>query len=441
MKGEGHETTALRVPIDVAAATAFELKVSRGADLGAKAVVTADRASPFLVGKGPACDLRLADPEVSRRHLSLEVVRDGLRVTDLASTNGTRVGALEIASAVLRGGETIALGSTVLDVDRVEVAVTERSSLASFGRMMGASSAMQRLYPLCRRLADTTVPVLIEGETGTGKEVLAEAIHEEGPRAGGPFVVFDCTAVPASMTEAELFGHERGAFTGAVATRKGLLEQADGGTLFIDEIGDLDKTLQPKLLRVLERREVRRIGGTRSIQVDARIVAATRRDLDKEVQAGRFRDDLFHRLVVARVELPPLRARRGDVTRLARHFAKELGASNLPAELLVRWESYGWPGNVRELRNAVAAQVALGDLSVHRAAASAPTDPASVDLVAQVLSRDLPWALARQELLSAFETRYVQRALAAHGGNVVHAARAMGVHRRYLQKLKAKSDG
>src|SRR5262245_60431404 len=188
---------------------------------------------------------------------------------------------------------------------------------------------------------------------------MAEALHEQGPRASQPFVVFDCTAVPPNLVESELFGHERGAFTGAVTQRKGVFEQAHGGTLLIDEIGDLDLPLQPKLLRAIERGEIRRVGADRWIRVDVRVLAATRRDLAREVQAGRFRDDLFHRLAVGRIELPPLRHRRGDVPLLARQVWRELGgdARLLPAEILLKWEDYEWPGNVRELRNAVARQL------------------------------------------------------------------------------------
>jgi DNA-binding NtrC family response regulator len=302
---------------------------------------------------------------------------------------------------------------------------------------------MRQIYPLCERLAAASVPVIIEGETGTGKEVLAEALHEQGPRASGPFVVFDCTAVAPSLLEAELFGHERGAFTGATSARKGVFEQAHKGTLLIDEIGDLDLALQPKLLRAIERSEVRRVGGAGPIRVDVRILAATRRDLDREVQIGRFRDDLFHRLAVGRIELPPLRARRGDVSVLVRRFVAELGGGphTVPPALLSKWEVDAWVGNVRELRNAVARRVALGDLATTGPAVEPATEPAVPGIeaaVAALVSRGLPFVRARDLVLEDFTRSYTERMLAHHDNNVARAAEASGIGRRYFQRLRAR---
>jgi DNA-binding NtrC family response regulator len=302
--------------------------------------------------------------------------------------------------------------------------------------MVGASAAMRRLYPLCERLAVSSVPVIIEGETGTGKEVLAESLHLRGSLSQGPFVVFDCTAVPPNLVESELFGHERGAFTGAVGSRKGVFEQADGGTLLIDEIGDLPLALQPKLLRAIERSEIRRVGGTRPIRVQVRVIAATRRDLDGAVREGQFRDDLFHRLAVARVELPPLRARLGDVRPLAQHFCRELGADlhTLGEELLRRWEEHAWPGNVRELRNAVSRHLALGELASHAGTKHARNE----DFIERVLAMELPLGEARERVVEEFERRYVERMLAKSEGVVSHAAKASGVARRHFQRVRAR---
>src|SRR5215472_5428973 len=333
----------------------FHVAVVDGTDRGLELTLDGSQPSRVLVGKSPACALQLTDPQASRRHAALDAAEGRLRLLDLQSTNGTFVNGVCVTDAWLRGGEVIQIGGDTLRVDALgERSVAPVSRARAFGRVVGASFEMRRLYPLCERIAASAVPVLIEGETGTGKEALAESIHEAGPRAGGPFVVFDCTEVPANLAESVLFGHERGAFTGAASTRRGVFEQAHGGTLFIDEIGELPLGLQPKLLRAVERSDIRRVGGDRRLAVDVRLIAATRRDLDREVQEGRFRDDLFFRLAVARIELPPLRSRRGDVGVLARHFWKALGGDELPYDVLQYFESYAWPGNVRELRNAIA---------------------------------------------------------------------------------------
>jgi DNA-binding NtrC family response regulator len=397
---------------------------------------------PILVGKSVVCALRLSAADVSRRHLSMEVRGEEVRVCDLDSTNRTFVNDLPVEAAFLRGGETIRIGLTTL---RVERASSSReppavSTETQFRRLIGASREVRRLHALFLRIATSTVPAIIEGETGTGKEALAEALHEAGPRAEGPFVVFDCTATPANLIESELFGHERGAFTGAESRQKGVFEQADGGTLLIDEIGDLDIALQPKLLRAIERSEVRRLGGHGPIRVNVRILAATRRNLDEEVIAGRFRDDLFHRLAVARVELPPLRARKGDVGLLAAHFWAAMGGDPraLSAELIERWEAYDWPGNVRELRNAVARQIALGDDATlpHSPAPSSQHPHGEIE---RILALDLPLPRSRGVLVKIFEQRYLERVLARHDGNVTRAAAASGIARRHFYRLLART--
>ncbi|WP_394842730.1 sigma 54-interacting transcriptional regulator [Pendulispora brunnea] len=328
--------------------------------------------------------------------------------------------------------------------------------------MLGGSVAMRRLYPLCERLAGSNVPLIVEGETGTGKEVLAESLHDQGPRAREPFTVFDCTAVPPNLVEAALFGHERGAFTGATELRQGVFEQAHGGTLLIDEIGDLELELQAKLLRAIERSEIRRIGGKQWIRVDVRIIAATRRNLDEEVAAGRFRDDLFYRLAVARLELPPLRARTGDIRLLASHFWNRLAGSKVPIadDFVAQLESYSWPGNVRELQNTVARRVVLGDLMGGEAIAPPSsrslrsTTPLEVvpnpkppprtqsdpgDVIADVIACGLPLPRARERVLEAFERRYVKHLVDKHRGNVARAAAASGVALRYFQVLRART--
>ena len=426
------------------ATAAFAITVTGGFDAGRSLVVDASLPSRTLVGQSPACALRLADPMVSRRHAAFEMQGSDLRITDLDSTNGTFVNGLRVLDAYLRGGEQVTMGDTSLSIARASPPRAEEiSNATSFGHLLGASFEMRRLYPVCERLAASSVPLVIEGETGTGKEVLAEAIHEASPRASGPFVVFDCTAVPPSLVEAELFGHERGAFTGAVATRKGLFEQAHQGTLLIDEIGDLDLSMQPKLLRAIERSAVRRVGANAWIAVDVRIIAATRRDLDREVQMGRFRDDLFFRLAVARIELPPLRRRSADIALLTRHFWTTLGARGEPPDdLLQLFESYPWPGNVRELYNAVARRIALGHSDGGPSATRARASPASPgdDVIAGVLALGLPLAQGRQRVVDEYERRFVEHVLAQHGGNVRRAAKAAGIARRYFQVLRARQN-
>jgi DNA-binding NtrC family response regulator len=414
------------------------LVVIEGPDRGRTFELDPFSPTRMLLGTSPSCEIRLADPVVSRRHLAFEPAGNRFRLKDLGSTNGSFLDGVSFVEAFARGGETLRCGRTALslEVDDVAIGAAAEIPLArSFGRMIGGSLAMRRLYPLCRRLAGSDVPVIIEGETGTGKEELAEALHEEGPRSSGPFVVFDCTAVSPQLIEAELFGHERGAFTGAVASRAGYFEQASGGTLLIDEIGDMDLPLQAKLLRVIDRGALRRVGGDKTIQVDVRVLCATRRDLDREIAAGRFRDDLFHRLAVARVELPPLRSRTGDVSLLAAHFATSMRASEaLTPAVLARFEAYDWPGNVRELRNAVARVVALGD------EASAPVsargkNPGTLE---ELCTSKLPFAVARRRVIEEFERRYVQSVLAEHDGNVAEAARASGIALRYFQLVRAR---
>jgi DNA-binding NtrC family response regulator len=420
-------------------AVTFVLEVVEGPDHGARFVVDPSAAGPVLVGQSPACAFRLTDREVSRRHASVDVENERLRVTDLRSTNGTLVDGTAIIDAWVRPGQVLRLGATAI---RVATGHAGASSVPAgpttgFGRMIGTSFEMRRLYPLLERLAVSPLPLLVEGETGAGKELLAESLHDLGPRRAMPFVVFDCTAVPPGQLESELFGGE---------SRPGLFVQANGGTLFLDEIGELDLAMQPKLLRVLERGEVTAVGSNRPIRIDVRVIASTQHDLDLAIQEGRFREDLFHRIVVTRVALPPLRKRRGDVEILTAHFLRELGAGAPPPALLSRWLDHAWPGNVRELKNAVARLVTLGEAGLAMDAAVSTREPAPLDASATVadfvdraLAADVPLARARQEIVRTYDARYVEGILAKYGGVVTRAAAAAGVERRYLQILRAKS--
>jgi len=438
----------------------FVLTVVDGASRGTSRTIDPAEPNKVLVGSSPACELRLEDEAVSRRHVALEPVGQRLRLRDLGSANGTEVDGVIVLEAMLRGGETLRLGQSSIRCERSKADTPKGlpSRDSRFGTVLGRSRVMRRLYPLCERLAATEVPVVIEGETGTGKELLAESLHQQGTRAAGPFVVFDCSAVAPELIEEELFGRERGTVTGDVTVTAGAFEHAHGGTLFIDEVAELPLELQPKLLRAIERPEITRVGTANSTPVDVRILASTRRDLDRMVQSGRFRDDLFHRLAVTRIELPPLRARKGDVGMLANHFWNELGGARgaLPTKLLEQWADDDWPGNVRELRNTVVRRLALGDLieepgrtmegdemglSLGSSRHAIHTVSPAGDPIAAILAMDLPLADARARIVQEFEHRYVERILALHDNNVTRAAAAAGVARRHLQRLKARFKG
>ncbi len=445
--GQGFEdvVTAFAPKLErpVEAVVGYELTIHDGGRSGTAQTVTIDPSQPtrMLLGQSPSCDVRVSDPQVSRRHLGLEVVDGLLRVTDLDSTNGTYVNQVRVTQALLRGGEQVMVGATSITVSARRAAKQKLAPESGFGRLVGTSEAMRKLYPLCRRLAAASVPVVIEGETGTGKEVLAESLHEEGPRSARPFVVFDCTTVAPSLVEAALFGHERGAFTGANETQPGVFERADGGTLLLDEIGDLDVALQAKLLRALERAEVQRVGGRGYRKVDVRVLAATRRDLDREVQAGRFRDDLYFRLAVARIELPPLRDRPGDIAHLARYFWHRLADPGTPPEqgFIERLRDYPWPGNVRELQNAVARRVALGELADGELSRPARSFASDGDFIDDVIAQRLPLPRARRQVVQELERRYTEEVLERSGGSVAEAARSSGIARRYFQQIRARS--
>jgi DNA-binding NtrC family response regulator len=411
----------------------IRLEIAGGPDAGQKLDLDGPE---VIVGGGDECDVVLRDRAVSRRHLQLRVEGRGLRVTDLASRNGTTIDGLAILDAVARPDSEIRIGQTTLHLrlldDQVELPLSRREE---FGALIGRSIPMRRLFTLLERIAPTDTTVLIHGETGTGKELIAEALHDQAPRASGPFVVFDCSAVTASLMESELFGHVRGAFTGAVSDRAGALEAADGGTLFLDEIGELPLELQPKLLRALERREVRRVGSHERRQVDVRIVAATHRDLAAEVERGRFREDLYYRLAVVRVAVPPLREHADDIPLLVQSFVRQLSrdpGAGLPEATVRRFQQQRWPGNVRELRNAVARALTIGVPGSGAAGPSGQADgggggQAAIDLT-------VPFKEARQRVIDSFERDYLAAALADSGGSITRAAEQVGVNRKLIYR-------
>src|SRR5579859_3014745 len=316
------------------------------------------------VGRHPSNDLVLDDPRVSGVHLELRRVGDRVHVRDAESTNGTWIGPHRVFEAEVAAGAEIGVGGTVVRVDIDDAATPARQSTAgSFGGLVGQSPEMLELFATLERIAPKELTVLVQGETGTGKEEVARAIHTRSPRASAPFVVIDATALPESLAESLLFGHERGAFTGADQKRTGFFEAAHGGTVFLDEIGELPALIQAKFLRVLERREITRVGGTTPVKVDVRVVAATHRDLRHEIEAGRFREDLFYRLSQIRLVLPPLRDRPADVGILCATILSQIAGSARPLTVepaaLAQLAAQRWPGNVRELRNVLARAAAL----------------------------------------------------------------------------------
>jgi transcriptional regulator with GAF, ATPase, and Fis domain len=317
-------------------------------------------------------DIILNDDTVSRHHCKIIQEDTGYVLVDLRSTNGTFINKVRIREAFLKPGCTISVGQTQLKFNAREEAVEiVPSRNDQCGQLIGGNAKMREIYSILEKIAPTATTVVIEGETGTGKEVVAQTIHELSPRNKGELIVFDCGAVPPNLIESELFGHEKGSFTGAVMTRQGLFEMADKGTLFLDELGELPIDLQPKLLRALEQREVRRVGSSKSIKVDVRIIAATNRNLEEEVRNGRFRQDLFYRLSVVRLMLPALRERTDDIPMLIGHFLTtqpyNRGADGtqrvraISRDAQAALQAYHWPGNVRELVNVIERAVSFCD--------------------------------------------------------------------------------
>jgi DNA-binding NtrC family response regulator len=426
-----------------AASTSLEVIVVEGRDTGARASLDA-ASGKLLVGTGPSCELRLTDPTVSRRHASIELTEHGILVSDLGSTNGSFLGDGRIVAAYLAPGVRLRLGSTTIEARAVEAEPAKTRRAWSFGRMASTSPRMMNVLSLCEKLAPTDVAVVLEGETGTGKELLAECIHEASARAQAPFVVLDCRTTPRGLVEAHLFGELRA--DGGV--RAGIFELAHEGTLLVDEPGDLDLDVQAKLLRALDKGVIVRLGDTQPVAVDTRVIVATSHDLDKLVEEGKFREDLYYRLAGARIELPPLRRRREDIPLLAGEQWTELGGKGLlPDEFLERFEAYDWPGNVRELERAIERFLALGDkvsllvTRTHRHVAR-PDVPegenAGEGLLERVLGANLAYSEARQRVLEEFERAYLERALADSGGNVAAAAASSGIARRHFQRIRAR---
>jgi transcriptional regulator with GAF, ATPase, and Fis domain len=431
-RAQGHD---LKLPDEII------VVVLNGAQRGQR-VRLVDR---LRIGKAPENDLVLNDDTVSRQHCELERRAQGVLVRDLDSTNHTKVGRMAVREAVVESGATISVGGVELGL-RVEPrhALVLPSESKEFGETIGHSIAMRTIFGVLERIAPTDAAVLLEGETGTGKDVIARSIHQTSPRKDKPFVVVDCGAVSYSLIESELFGHERGAFTGAVAARQGAFELAGRGTVFLDEVGELPLDVQPKLLRVLESGEFRRVGGNRTLRAEARVVAATKRDLKAEVERGKFREDLYFRLAVVPIAVPPLRTRREDVPPLVDRFldlAKKRDPAaariSLSPATLSALTAHDWPGNVRELRNVL-------DRAIYIATAGGENDVKLVDLpVTATTGAGSPgnfdpeksYREVRETFEAEFERRYVSWLLGRHGDNISAAARAAKMDRKHLYDL------
>jgi DNA-binding NtrC family response regulator len=394
------------------------------------------------VGTAESNDLRLTDPTVSRYHLELSRRGDRVAVTDLGSTNGTAVGPALLERGTVAPGSLLALGRTSLRVGDGPTRTLSLHESGALGPLRGQSAPMRRLMAQILRLAQTDASVLLQGESGTGKELIARALHDQSPRAQKPFVTLDCGVISPGLVASELFGHERGAFTGADRRHTGVFERAQGGTLFLDEIGELSSGLQTALLGVLERRRFCRLGGSEELSVDVRVVSATHQDLRAEVNANTFRLDLYYRLAVVRLEVPPLRQRADDIPPLVEHFLHEVGYAGpmgalVPPPLMATLQAHRWPGNVRELRNYVEAILAMGEPpSLEQAvggpgAAHPPVPPAaSVPLPLERGYRE-----ARQQVLEDFEVRFLKALMERAGNNVSLAARLAQMDRSYLIDL------
>ncbi len=402
------------------------------------------------IGAHPSNDLVIQDRTISRFHCRVIRTARGWRIVDGCSRNGTIVDGVRILAAELDRELVIVLGDSALRVrPAAEGEGRTVPRVSSFGRLVGTSLAMQQLFAVLARVAPSDIDVLITGESGTGKELVACELTSRGPRAKAPFVVVDCGAISAGLVESEFFGHVRGAFTGADRDRTGAFEAADRGTVFLDEIGELPLEMQPKLLRALEAREIRRLGETKSRTVDVRVVAATHRDLEREVNQGRFREDLYYRLAKVNVRVPPLRDRSDDIESLVKSFVAATGREGAPKllapDMLATLRDHDWPGNVRELKNFVERALVLGSVpppatrsGIMPKHKGPPSVGSAAELAVPEIDPNVSFRAAKEAVVEAFERGYIGPLLRRCNGNVSKAARMARMDRTYLHQLAHK---
>jgi DNA-binding NtrC family response regulator len=388
----------------------------------------------MVVGRNEACDLVLDDKKVSAVHMELVATERGVRVRDLGSRNGTFVGDTRIGEVYLTKNTTILCGDSVLSFGPSTPEQVSVPEAAEFGPLVGSSPAMRSVFEKLRKAAPTDLTVLVLGETGCGKELVAQAIHQASSRSTKPFVVVDCGSIPASLAESALFGHERGSFTGAVDKRVSPFVEADGGTVFLDELGELPPDVQPKLLRALAEQRIKSVGSNSYRPVNVRVIAATRRDLTREVNAGNFRSDLYFRVAQLKVELPALRQRLEDIPALVRRMLRDIGDpgayDRIPHESMERLMRHDWPGNVRELRNVVAVAHAFNK--------EGPLDIAAYLSPLQSTAESTPtrgrtFQDAKRDVLARFEREYFVALYAECNGNVSEMGRRAAMERAHVR--------
>ncbi len=429
--------------------------VVEGPDVGK---VTKLQKSSLTGGRSIVNDLVLTDKAVSGTHFKVTVEQEGYRLRDMGSRNGIYVGDMRVSDVFLGPVGEFRIGQTVLQFQQTEdIVEIDLSTADQFGDAIGGTERMREIFAQLEKVAASSLTCMIFGETGTGKELIAKGVHKHSLRSGKPFVVLDCGAIPKNLIESTLFGHEKGSFTGAETQHRGCFEQADGGTIFLDEIGELDISLQPKLLRVLEQREITRVGGNKTIHVDVRVVAATNRDLLQEVGVGNFREDLFFRLSVVQVEIPPLRERQEDIPLIVHEFVRQATAASgialsVSPDAMSVLQRHSWPGNVRELRNVITRaatmcegsvitkeDIHLGNRGATFGASSRPNSTSissgQVVLDKELIAAGMLFKESKKKVVEAFEKVYLRELLDRHKGNITRSAEAAGLTRYHLREL------